>query len=413
VELDALLARVASRTAALRGPNRPVTTAGDEREMLADLAAIAGQLRESTGAIGAQLAAILDAADHPSDGRRRASPRSGALERSVDPLTRIAILRGTDKWGPHFYTPVYHELFHHLRDLPIRLLEIGVGGHESAVLGGGSLLMWADYFPHARIVGIDVAAKRLDPHPRLTVLRGSQSDPSFLAQVVADHGPFDIVVDDGSHVPADVVASFDVLFPALADGGFYVIEDVQTAFWPQFGGSPEDGGETMALARAALDALNHAEIAAANPQWSAPPMAPSMRSVRAYHNLLVFQKGDNGEPSTRSFDADDSHVTAAIALMEETLSSTPTAEGLANLARTYALARLVDKAIETVKHGLERWPDHVGLLAAGVKAGRRTPGDALSAHCLDRLRAIAGDDSYVDRLIRTSTDLEGSFEPRS
>jgi hypothetical protein len=27
----------------------------------------------------------------------------------VDPLTRLAIKHGTDKWGPHFYTPVYHE----------------------------------------------------------------------------------------------------------------------------------------------------------------------------------------------------------------------------------------------------------------------------------------------------------------
>jgi hypothetical protein len=36
----------------------------------------------------------------------------------IDPLTRLAIRHGTDKWGPHFYTPVYHELFAPLRDRP-------------------------------------------------------------------------------------------------------------------------------------------------------------------------------------------------------------------------------------------------------------------------------------------------------
>ena len=42
-----------------------------------------------------------------------------------------------------------------------------------------------------------------------------------------------VFIDDGSHVPAHVATSFYALFPRLADGGLYVIEDVQTAFWPQ------------------------------------------------------------------------------------------------------------------------------------------------------------------------------------
>ena len=33
----------------------------------------------------------------------------------IDPLTRLAIRHGTDKWGPHFYTPIYHELLAPLR----------------------------------------------------------------------------------------------------------------------------------------------------------------------------------------------------------------------------------------------------------------------------------------------------------
>ncbi len=406
--VDTLLARVASRLEGLRRPDRGGAAGRDEREMVADLAAIAAELRATTGALATSLAAVPDVPDaRPAPLRAARRHQGGSAPREVDPLTRLAIGRGTDKWGPHFYTPVYHELFQHLRDLPIRLLEIGVGGHESAALGGASLLMWADYFPHARIAGIDVAAKRLDPHPRITILRGSQTDRTFLEQVTADHGPFDIVIDDGSHRPADVRASFETLFPAVADGGFYVVEDVQTAFWPAFGGSP-DGAETMALARAALDAVNHAEIAAVHPQWVPPAMAASLRSVRAYHNLLVFEKGDNGQPSTRSFDAGNVHVAGALSTMERALERAPAPEGLAHLARTYALAGLYDEAMDAIRRGLDRWPDHVALLVAGVKVARKGPDHPLGRHCLARLAAVAAGDAALEALVRKRSTDEGA-----
>src|SRR5882762_3410482 len=87
----------------------------------------------------------------------------------VDALTRLAIKHGTDKWGQHFYTPVYHSLFAHLRDKPIRLLEIGVGGYNFPKVGGASLSMWADYFPQGHILGIDIVEKKLSLGPRIQV----------------------------------------------------------------------------------------------------------------------------------------------------------------------------------------------------------------------------------------------------
>src|SRR5262245_10917439 len=142
----------------------------------------------------------------------------------LDPLTVLAIKHGTDKWGPHFYTPVYHSLFAHLREKPIRLLEVGIGGYGSTTVGGASLAMWAEYFPQGHIVGIDVSPKRLALDARVTTLVGSQDDPAFLARVSDEHGRFDIIIDDGSHVPQHVAATFHILFPRLADGGLYVIE---------------------------------------------------------------------------------------------------------------------------------------------------------------------------------------------
>ena len=56
-----------------------------------------------------------------------------------DPLTRLAVIYGTDKFGYHDYTPNYHCLFQHLRDKPIKMLEIGVGGYGDEDRGGQSL----------------------------------------------------------------------------------------------------------------------------------------------------------------------------------------------------------------------------------------------------------------------------------
>jgi hypothetical protein len=67
-------------------------------------------------------------------------------------------------------------------------------------------------------------------------------DESFLGKVLEETGPLDIIIDDGSHINRDVLTSFHYLFPGLRTGGFYVIEDLQTAYWPGYGGSSDDLG---------------------------------------------------------------------------------------------------------------------------------------------------------------------------
>ena len=285
----------------------------------------------------------------------------------LDPLTKLAIRHGADKWGPHFYTPVYHGLFGHLRERPIRLLEIGVGGYEFRKVGGASLAMWADYFPAGRIVGIDIAEKELNLGPRVHIVRGSQSDERFLTQLATERGPFDIVIDDGSHVPEDVVKSFWTLFPTLVKSAFYVIEDIQTAFWPSFGGSPVDGGETIKLAHMILQALNYAEIRVAKPDWQPPPSASMIRSFRAYHNMFVVEKGDNSEPSNALYDGGNPHVAQAIASIEQELSETPTAKGYALLALVYGSSGEPRKALQIIEQALVRWPDSLRLLVIGAR----------------------------------------------
>jgi hypothetical protein len=131
------------------------------------------------------------------------------------------------KW--HHYFDIYNKHFEAYRKKPIKMLEIGV-------FRGGSLRMWKDYFhPDSTIVGIDVDKSCKDHEiadKNVFVRIGSQADPEFLAQVNEEFGPFDIILDDGSHKTHHQNISFGALFrPALKDGGCYMVEDAHTNYW--------------------------------------------------------------------------------------------------------------------------------------------------------------------------------------
>jgi len=146
---------------------------------------------------------------------------------------------------PHIYLVEYERLFKPIRHKPLRLLELGVRY-------GASMFLWSEYFPSATVVGLDIGDKPT-PFPasgRVHFVQGSQDDPSALDKCAAvAGGQFDIIVDDASHIGLLSAASFSHLFPQhLAPGGYYVIEDICTAFLPEFPDSepfaPSDIGAT-------------------------------------------------------------------------------------------------------------------------------------------------------------------------
>lgn len=213
-------------------------------------------------------------------------------------LRDIAREKGTDKETVHSYAAAYERHFRHLRDRPIRLLEIGIGGYADPKVGGASLRMWKEYFPWAKIIGIDIHDKSSLAEPRITIVRGDQSDVSFLDELGATFGPFDVIIDDGSHVSSHVIASFRRLFRHLADDGIYAIEDLQTSYWEStYGGSsgPDRDGTSVSMLKSLVDGLNHAEYDIAD--YGPSEFDTHIRALTFYHNLAFIQKGDNTEPS--------------------------------------------------------------------------------------------------------------------
>jgi len=156
-----------------------------------------------------------------------------------DELTQLANRFGSDKGDTvlcaHTYTRVYEALLAPVRVQPIRLLEIGLmHGHTQDTMQGRfdevgcpSLKMWTEYLPRAEIFGFDIVDFRALSEPRMTIFQGDQSKPEDLARMAAQaSGPFDIIIDDGSHASHHQQIALATLFTHLAPGGLYCIEDL-------------------------------------------------------------------------------------------------------------------------------------------------------------------------------------------
>jgi len=205
----------------------------------------------------------------------------------------------TDKWGQHRYAQHYQRHLEHLRDQPINLLEIGVGGYTDPTKGGESLRMWKAFFPRANVFGLDLHEKSALEEDRIRIFRADQSAADSLRLVAEQIGRLDVVVDDGSHLSAHVRTTFETLFPLLEPDGIYAIEDLQTSYWPEFGGSedPHDRRTSMAMLKDLVDGLNHEEYV---DEGYAPTYTDlHVTEVHAYHNLVFVQKGANSEGTRR------------------------------------------------------------------------------------------------------------------
>lgn len=212
-----------------------------------------------------------------------------------DPLTALGEHYGTDKAIGHRYTPHYHQRFEALREEPITILEIGIGGYQKEI-GGHSLRMWRDYFPKGTIVGLDIIDKSELAEDRVIIEQGDQSDPRDLHRIGKTHGPFDIIIDDGSHEVNDVIQSWVILWDYLKDGGWYCVEDIGTGYWPSYGGSSVSNlDSTIGFLQGLIDRINYAELDI--PGYTVSRWDKTVVELDVIHNLAFIRRGDNTLPS--------------------------------------------------------------------------------------------------------------------
>lgn len=141
-------------------------------------------------------------------------------------LDAIGRAHRTDKASDgHDYLKRYERIMPAVR--PVKLLEIGW-------FDGASMKTWRDYLhEESTIVGVDI-----EPKKSIGGVHFRQADATTLAitEVAFEFGQFDYIIDDGSHLSPDVIATMTLLWPHVAPGGYYIVEDLHVSYHPDWKG---------------------------------------------------------------------------------------------------------------------------------------------------------------------------------
>jgi hypothetical protein len=140
-------------------------------------------------------------------------------------LDELGLKFATDKASTyHDFLRFYDRVLSPLRGRSFVMFEIGV-------YKGGSVATWAEYFPNAKIVGLDIDSTTSQYQTGPIQIRiGDATNPLFLSSVIREFGQPLIVLDDGSHLWQHQINTFKYLFPSLLPGGVFIIEALHTSF---------------------------------------------------------------------------------------------------------------------------------------------------------------------------------------
>lgn len=219
--------------------------------------------------------------------RRVRTPRSrGSLRRYFDRNDGRMI----HKWLHYF--PIYESHLEWYRGRQIRMLEIGVSH-------GGSLQMWRDFFGEgSTIVGVDVAPRVLElADDGIHIEIGDQGDAEFLRRVAEQYGPFDIVLDDGSHLPVHQIVSIEALWPTLPEGSTYIVEDLHSNYWADYQGGRHVDGTFMSWIMERMHDMHafHSQEEGFEPNmWT-----HTLKGLHVYDSVAIFDKATRSVPEHR------------------------------------------------------------------------------------------------------------------
>jgi hypothetical protein len=164
---------------------------------------------------------------------------------------KVGSLGLTDKSTGHKYHLFYHRYLAPIArrtcypDNPkkIRFLEIGLGcapgGGMIQGKPGGSSIAWKHLFPspefdfelHVMEYDAKCALKWAEDHPNIFVHTGDASNTTDLDRVYKEAGslPFDMVIDDASHINEHQIITVEHMIQYVGEGGIFVIEDIHSS----------------------------------------------------------------------------------------------------------------------------------------------------------------------------------------
>ncbi|TWC05610.1 FkbM family methyltransferase [Bradyrhizobium macuxiense] len=163
----------------------------------------------------------------------------------------------------HGYARIYQRLLSSRRLSLRRIMEIGLcrGLAEGKQTEVPSVALWQSFFPFGQVVGVDLTDFSALNNERFRSEVCDQSDREQLRALATrlKHEIFDVIIDDGSHASLDEQQTLVELFPLLADGGWYFIEDLD---WQPPGEHPARIALTKTLLR---EMKQHGEVRSLDP----------------------------------------------------------------------------------------------------------------------------------------------------
>lgn len=196
------------------------------------------------------------------------------------------------------YLPLYEKWFERFVGNAPRILEIGIQY-------GGSAEMWSKYFGAGTIVhGIDINPRCVETD-YLKIHVGNQGSPHFWANFTSTiDGPFDIIIDDGSHENYHQILTLVQAYPLLKDGGVYWCEDTHTSYYSGVrvhGGGLKNATSFVEYAKRLVDVLNwpHTHFAiGVGPTPNGPHVDAELialfgntQGIHFYDSIVILEKG--------------------------------------------------------------------------------------------------------------------------
>jgi hypothetical protein len=142
----------------------------------------------------------------------------------VDRCRDIVGYLDSDRHYWHRYTDRYEQA----------LASLGVVRNvlEFGVLEGASIRWLQHRFPEAGIVGVDIIAPRpaWPRNDRIAYAQADQGDSRAIGAMFESLGrQYDLIIDDGGHLPPDQASCLIKGFPFVRPGGLYIIEDIHSS----------------------------------------------------------------------------------------------------------------------------------------------------------------------------------------
>lgn len=202
-------------------------------------------------------------------------------------LNDLGLKHKTDKSTiTHCYLDNYEKHIAQWRDKEITILEIGVAG-------GASIKMWREYFPKAKVYGIDN-----NPDCKGEgIFIGDHNNVKFMAEVMMSIGKCDLIIDDGSHVGHDMKTLFLMLFRhGLNPNGLYCVEDTHCLYSEHYNQGSDAFQFFTGLVKhvdVAGRAMTGNQDYAINHGMTDPPVPEYSRYLKAIHfypSLYIFER---------------------------------------------------------------------------------------------------------------------------